>query len=78
MSPAPPVAPSDAEELLERSRGRGDRLRVGALLGLVLRIGEAVGGAAIDFQLERDLGGTAVNKRPDPFFSRANDHLPEL
>src|SRR6266849_949010 len=28
---------SDPEQLLEGSRGRGDRLRVGALLGLVLR-----------------------------------------
>jgi hypothetical protein len=40
------VAPSVAEKLFERSRSRGDRLRVGALLGLVLRVGEAVTGAA--------------------------------
>jgi len=36
---------SDAEQLLERSRGRADRLLVGALLGLVLRGGKAVAGA---------------------------------
>jgi hypothetical protein len=55
QSPAP-AAPSDAEELLERSRGRGDRLRVGALLCL-LRVGEAMARAAVDFQLEGDLRG---------------------
>src|SRR6266581_370600 len=44
------VAISDAEQLLERSRGRADRLRIGALLGLVLRGGKAVAGAAVDLQ----------------------------
>src|SRR4029434_6783385 len=44
-------APSDAKKLLERSRGRGDRLRVGTLLGLVLRVGEAVRSAAVDLVL---------------------------
>src|SRR5262245_65930933 len=39
---------SDAEQLLERPRSRGDRLHVGALLGLVLGGGEAVAGAAVD------------------------------
>src|SRR5881296_1808735 len=46
---------SDAEQLLERSRRRADRLRIGALLGLVLRGGEAVAGAAVDLVLEGNL-----------------------
>src|SRR5438093_12912553 len=46
---------SDAEQLLERSRGRADRLRIGALLGLVLRGGKAVAGAAVDLVLEGNL-----------------------
>src|SRR5438093_302711 len=46
---------SDAEQLLEGSRGRADRLRIGALLGLVLRGGKAVAGAAVDLVLEGDL-----------------------
>src|SRR2546428_10816396 len=46
---------SDAEQLLERSRCRADRLRIGALLGLVLRGGEAVAGAAVDLVLEGEL-----------------------
>src|SRR5258706_13670085 len=49
------AAISDAEQLLERSRRRADRLRIGALLGLVLRGGEAVAGAAVDLVLEGDL-----------------------
>src|SRR4030095_13695603 len=52
---AVPSAPSDAEKLLESSHGRGDRLRVGTLLGLVLRVGEAVRGAAVDLVLKGDL-----------------------
>src|SRR5215468_2091428 len=52
------AGPSDTEKLLERSCGRGDRLRIGALLCLVLWGGEAVAGAAIDLQLERDLPDT--------------------
>src|SRR5216117_1939713 len=49
------TAISDAEQLLQRSRGRADRLRVGALLGLVLRGGKAVAGAAVDLVLEGEL-----------------------
>src|SRR5713101_8885970 len=49
------AAISDAEQLLERSRRRADRLRIGALLGLVLRGGKAVAGAAVDLVLEREL-----------------------
>src|SRR5262249_60452493 len=48
------------EQLLERARGRGDRLCVGALLRLVLRAGEAVAGAAVDLELERHLGGAQL------------------
>src|SRR5437879_10928724 len=46
---------SDTEQLLERSRCRADRLRIGALLGLVLRGGKAVAGAAVDLVLEGEL-----------------------
>src|SRR5882762_5383571 len=49
------AAISDAEQLLERSRGRADRLRIGALLGLVLRRGKAVACAAVDLVLEGEL-----------------------
>src|SRR4029079_3880899 len=54
---ASPTRPprSDAEELLECPSGRGDRLRVGALLVLVLGRGEAVAGAAVNLQLEGNL-----------------------
>src|SRR5437899_11205360 len=51
---------SDTEQLLERSRCRADRLRIGALLGLVLRGGKAVAGAAVDLILEGDLRGTQL------------------
>src|SRR5690242_7535805 len=51
---------SDTEQLLERSRRRADRLLVGALLGLVLRGGEAVGGAAVDLVLEGKLRGAQL------------------
>src|SRR6266850_7767992 len=46
---------SGAEQLLERSCRRADRLRIGALLGLVLRGGKAVAGAAVDLVLEGKL-----------------------
>src|SRR5437899_8454063 len=46
---------SDTEQLLEGSRGRADRLRIGALFGFVLRGGKAVAGAAVDLILEGDL-----------------------
>src|SRR5467141_3883283 len=46
---------SDAEQLLERSRCRADRLRIGAFLGLVLRAGKAVACAAVDLILEGNL-----------------------
>src|SRR5262249_19928303 len=49
------AAPSVAKHLLEEARGRGDRLRIGAFLGLVLRGREAVAGAAIDLVLKGDL-----------------------
>src|SRR6516162_10777815 len=55
---APPR--SDTEKLLERSCGRSDRLRIGALLCLVLGGGEAVASAAVDLQLERDLPGAQL------------------
>src|SRR5262245_22014601 len=51
---------SDAEQLLERPAGRGDRLRVGALLRLVLRGGEAVAGTAVDLELEGHLGAAQL------------------
>src|SRR6266700_6936813 len=54
-APRKRVMISDAEQLPERSRGRADRLRIGALLGLVLRGGKAVAGAAVDLQLKGDL-----------------------
>src|SRR6266545_4492275 len=54
-APRKRVIISDAEQLLERSRGRADRLHISALLGLVLRGGKAVAGAAVDLQLEGDL-----------------------
>src|SRR2546428_13371713 len=54
-APRKRVMISDAEQLLERSRGRADRLRIGALLGLVLRGGKAVAGAAVDLVLEGEL-----------------------
>src|SRR6266702_5397091 len=54
-APRKRVIISDAEQLLERSRCRADRLRIGALLGLVLRGGKAVAGAAVDLVLEGDL-----------------------
>src|SRR3989441_10091341 len=54
-APRKRVIISDAEQLLERSRGRADRLLVGALLGLVLRGGKAVAGAAVDLVLEGEL-----------------------
>src|SRR5438874_645328 len=56
-TPSGPWRPaiSDAEQLLQRSRGRADRLRIGALLGLVLRGGKAVAGAAVDLVLEGNL-----------------------
>src|SRR6266850_7488615 len=51
---------SDAEQLLERSCRRADRLRIGALLGLVLRAGKAVARAAVDLILEGDLRGAQL------------------
>src|SRR6266699_6383025 len=51
---------SDAEHLLEGARARVDRLRVGALLVLAFRGGETVAGAAVDFELERDLRGAQL------------------
>src|SRR5262249_46245825 len=55
---APPR--SDTEKLLERSCGPGDRLRIGALLCIVLWGGEAVTGAAVDLQLEGNLPGAQL------------------
>src|SRR6266571_1337521 len=54
-APRKRVMISDAEQLLERSRGRADRLHIGALFGLVLRGGKAVAGAAVDLVLEGEL-----------------------
>src|SRR5262245_19650204 len=51
---------SDAEQFLEGSRRRADRLLVGALLVLVLWRGETVAGAALDLVLERKLGGAQL------------------
>src|SRR5712671_2759234 len=58
------AAISDAEQLLERSRRRADRLRVGALLGLVLRGGKAVTRAAVDLVLEGELRAAHLLDQP--------------
>ena len=44
----------NSEQLLERARGRGDRLRVARSSALFLGVERAVAGAAVDLELERE------------------------